>query len=164
MAMGFNADQILTVAEQIERNGAMFYRRAAKAQSDAKVKEMLAAMAEMEDEHERVFAAIHADLAEVERKEMVFDPDQELPLYLRSLADRNVFDVTGDPWDRLSGREGISDILRLAVQLEKDSIVFYLGLKDMVPARLGGPRIEAIIKEEMGHISTLAALAARWHK
>jgi rubrerythrin len=83
---------------------------------------------------------------------------------LRSLADRNVFDVNGDPWDRLSGREDISDILRLAVQMEKDSIVFYLGLKDMVPARLGGARIDAIIKEEMGHISTLAALAARWRK
>jgi len=162
MPINFNADEILTVAEQIERNGAVFYRRTAEMQTDADAKEMLAAMAAMEDDHERTFASMRADLTEEEREPMVFDPDQELPLYLLALADRSVFDLTSDPWARVTGKETLSDILRMAIGVEKDSIVFYLGLKDMVPRRFGSDRIDAVIKEEMGHIATLAALAARW--
>lgn len=161
MAIRFNPNEILTVAEQIERNGAMFYRRAAGMEDDADAKEMLVAMAAMEDEHEQTFASMRADLTEQERQAVVFDPEGELPLYLRALADRTVFDLTGDPWARLTGKEEIADILRVGIGVEKDAIVFYLGLKEMVPKRFGGDRIDAIIKEEMGHISTLATLARR---
>jgi len=38
---------------------------------------------------------------------------------------------------------------------EKDSIVFYLGMKDMVPAKLGKNRLDDIIKEEMEHIKII---------
>jgi rubrerythrin len=39
--------------------------------------------------------------------------------------------------------------------MEKDSIVFYLGMKELVPERLGKNRIDGIIKEEMGHLASL---------
>ncbi len=162
MPFAFNADEILTVAEQIERNGAAFYRKAADRQSDEKAKRMFLDLAAMEDEHEQTFATMRAGLTEQERKQLVFDPDEETPLYLRSLADRNVFDVTGDPWEKLSGEEDIVHILRFAIQMEKDSVVFYTGLKEMVPARFGGDKVQSVIKEELGHISTLAALADTW--
>jgi rubrerythrin len=47
------------------------------------------------------------------------------------------------------------EILKSAIEAEKDSIVFYLGMKEAVPQNLGRDRIEAIIKEEMGHIQML---------
>ena len=44
------------------------------------------------------------------------------------------------------------EILKSAIEAEKDSIVFYLGMKEAIPQNLGRDRIEAIIKEEMEHI------------
>ena len=48
------------------------------------------------------------------------------------------------------------EILKSAIEAEKDSIVFYLGMKEAVPENLGKDRIETIIKEEMGHIRVLS--------
>jgi len=44
----------------------------------------------------------------------------------------------------------------MAIGLEKDSIVFYLGMKDAVPERLGRSRIDDIIREEMSHVYLLS--------
>jgi rubrerythrin len=60
------------------------------------------------------------------------------------------------------------EILKSAIEAEKDSIVFYLGMKEGVPEKLGKGRLEAIIKEEMGHIRVLSKeqtiVLPRWFK
>jgi rubrerythrin len=40
--------------------------------------------------------------------------------------------------------------------MEKDSIVFYVGIKDLVPEKLGKNKIDNIIDEEKKHILLLA--------
>jgi rubrerythrin len=50
----------------------------------------------------------------------------------------------------------MKEILKEAIIAEKDSIVFYLGMKEFVPEKLGKDKIEQIIKEEMGHIKLLS--------
>jgi rubrerythrin len=47
-------------------------------------------------------------------------------------------------------------ILKAAVLAEKDSIVFYLGMKDLVPEGMGQSQLDDIIKEEMSHIKMLS--------
>ncbi len=47
------------------------------------------------------------------------------------------------------------EILKAALTAEKDSIVFYLGMKDLVPESLGKNKIDDIIKEEMSHIKII---------
>jgi rubrerythrin len=71
------------------------------------------------------------------------------------MANGHVFDLRKDPSKQLRGTETVEDILKLAINAEKDSIVFYLGLKDFVPARAGKDKVEEIIKEEMSHIAVL---------
>ena len=155
MSFEFNADEILEMAQQIERNGARFYRRAAELVKDAAVSKLLEDLAVWEDGHERVFTTMRADLAAQEREPRVFDPELETSMYLRAMADGHVFDARVDPVDTLTGRESAEDILRMAIGQEKDSIVFYTGLKEMISQTAGRERIEAIIKEEMGHIGFL---------
>jgi rubrerythrin len=43
----------------------------------------------------------------------------------------------------------------MAIGQEKDSIVFYTGLRERISQTAGRDRIQAIIKEEMGHIGFL---------
>ena len=156
MAVSFNADEMFEMAERIERNGARFYRMAAEPAGEPTFRKRLIELAEWEDEHERAFAAMRAELTDQERKPTVFDPEDENALYLAAMADRNVFDTRTDPAEVLSGRETMADILKMAIEREKDSVVFYVGMQAYVPARLGTDRVSNIIKEEMGHIALLS--------
>jgi rubrerythrin len=160
MSIQFNADEVLQVAEEIERNGATFYRRAAKKAPAGEGRDLLMRLAAMEEEHEQVFMGMRAGLSEAERKPVTFDPDSESALYLKVMASRHVFDMGSDPMRNLTGHESMEEVFEIGVQAEKDSIVFYLGLKELVPARLGKGRLDQIITEEMGHLGTLGEMLA----
>ncbi len=155
MNIDFNAHEIFEMAKQIERNGARFYRRAAEGVEDSEDRRMLCELAAMEEEHEKVFASMQEDLSASDQTSTIFDPNGEAVSYLRAMADGHVFDMKADPTDFLTGHHGVADILRKALGLEKDSIIFYLGMKEMVPQRLGKDKIEHIIREEMRHIVLL---------
>ena len=149
MTYDFNADEIFQMAEEIEKNGAKFYRDAEKAVSDPSEKALLTQLAEMEDEHEKTFSAMRKNLSEAEKAQTIFDPEDEASQYLKALADTRVF------FKKELDLSSMKQILKGAIEAEKDSIVFYLGIKDAVPADLGQDKIQAIIKEEMGHIRLL---------
>ena len=57
--------------------------------------------------------------------------------------------------EKLTGSETIKDILEIALNSEKESVVFYFGLKGLVPVKAGRDKVEAIIMEELNHITTL---------
>ena len=155
MSMPFNADEIFEMAEQIERNGVKFYRKAAESAKDAGVRQDLLDLAKWEEQHESTFAAMRKELTAEEKAPTAFDPEGQAALYLRAFADGQVFDVTVDPSERLSGEEKPEEVIHIAAGLEKDSIVFYLGMKEMVPERLGKDKVDRIIAEEMKHIVVL---------
>ena len=156
MALMFNADEIFEIAEQIERNGAKYYRKAAAGASDLRVRQLLVGLAAMEDRHEKVFTEIRRQLTSQQKQPMTFDPQDESGAYLRALADGCVFDIDADPSERLTGKETPEQIYRTAIGLEKDSIVFYMGVLDMISQPLGKERINDIIKEEMRHVAMLS--------
>lgn len=156
MSVAFNADEIFEIAEQIERNGANFYRKATEGSISVRGRDLLLRLAAMEDEHEKTFAAMRADLTKRETAPPVFDPDDQAVLYLRAVADGKVFDFNADPSKRLTGREPMEEVLAIAVGLEKESVVFYTGIKDAVPEDLGKNKVDAIIKEEMEHVAMLS--------
>ena len=46
----------------------------------------------------------------------------------------------------------LDDIFDTALQIEKDSIAFYVGIKELVPQKAGKDKMDKIIGEEMRHI------------
>ncbi|MBT8356834.1 MAG: rubrerythrin, partial [Deltaproteobacteria bacterium] len=56
------------------------------------------------------------------------------------------------------GQETMEEIITTAIGLEKDSILFYLGLRDLVPPKFGRDKIDDIIREERKHIVQLTYL------
>ena len=146
----FNADEIFEMAEQIERNGARFYRKAAES-AGGQGRDLLLRLAAMEDDHEKTFAAMRAELSE--KRPLAADPDNVGALYLRAAVEGKIFGP--DPSQALTGREPAEDVLNTAIGLEKDSIVFYHSMKDVVPPAAGGERLDAIMREEIGHILDL---------
>ncbi len=156
MTITFNADEIFEMAEEIERNGATFYREAAENTKNEKTKKMLLDMATMEDGHLHTFEQMRKHLGPNEKAQMVFDPDNESALYLQTMAQARGYEGKISPTEKLTGKETMDEILKTAIDAEKNSVVFYVSLKDLVPARAGKDKVEAIIKEEMGHIAVLS--------
>ncbi len=156
MAIDFNADEIFQIAEEIERNGAAFYRKAAEMFEQEGPKVTFLELADWEEEHLRTFTSMHSEITAEEAKPTTYDPEGQAEMYLQAFADGHVFDTKVKPADRLAGGESVPDILRMAIGLEKDSVAFYTGLKELVPARLGKDKIEKIITEEMSHITKLS--------
>jgi rubrerythrin len=150
MSYDFNADEVFEMAEQMERNGAKFYRDAAENAADSANKELLMGLSKMEEAHEKMFESMRAELTAADKTSTVFDPSGEAALYLRALVDSRVF------FKKEIDVKSMVEILKSAIEAEKDSIVFYLGMKEAVPQNLGRNRLEAIIREEMGHIRLLS--------
>ena len=150
MSYDFNADDVFEMAEQLERNGGKFYRTAADNTTDSQNKKFLLSLAEMEDQHEKTFKAMRSELSSQDKASTIFDPQGEAALYLRALADTRVF------FEKEIDVTSMRNILKAAIEAEKDSIVFYLGMKEAVPEKFGRGRLDGIIKEEMGHIRMLS--------
>ena len=155
MMLEFNADEIFEMAVRIEENGAAFYRKAGELQADAETKKFLQGLAAMEDQHKKTFTEMRETLTDKEKGGKVFDPQDELSLYLSSMADTMGGEGKPSAADALTGNETLEDILNIAIGLEKDSILFYVGLKGMVPEKYGQDRLEAIINEERSHVAQL---------
>jgi len=153
MGVTLNADEIFEIAEQIERNGAKFYRAAAKKFSV--IRQVLLDLAAQEDEHLKIFQDMRAQLTGKQQQPDVFDPDGQAQMYLRAMADGHIFDIKADPAKRLACQGTAENILKMALGIERDSIAYYVGLKEYVPVKAGRDKVEDIIKEEMRHIAVL---------
>jgi rubrerythrin len=150
MEVVFNADEVMEMAEQLERNGAKFYHEASENVVDSQARAMLLQLAQMEEEHEKTFRELRAGLTEAEKESVACGPEDEAVQYLRAWVDTRVF------FERKIDLTSMKEILKAAIDAEEDSIAFYLGMKEVVPESLGRKRIDQITKEEMAHIRLLS--------
>ena len=150
----FNADEVFEMAEQIERNGAKFYQKASR-RAAGRTAAALLKLADMELQHEKTFHDMRRSMTAEQLEPTGFDPEGQAVAYLRAAADGKVFDISADPAEKLTGKESIREIITTAIGFEKDSILFYVGIKDVVPASRDRDKIDEIIRQEMGHIATL---------
>ena len=155
MAITFNPDEVFEMAIEIERRGAMFYRKAAENSHDAKVVEMFLNLCEMEKRHENIFIEMRKDLAAQDRESNVFDPDNEAVYYLQALAASHGWEGKAAKALDFTGHERPEQVYRSAIEAEKQSIDFYVGLKELVASQSAKDKIQVIIREEMAHLVSL---------
>lgn len=149
----FSTDKIFEIAKNIELDGAQFYRQAAEKTSSDDIKQVLLDLATMEDGHLKIFEQMRKELSEQNKN--LFAADNQAALYLKTMADGLGGERIKSPLERLSGNETIKEILEIAIDGEKASMLFYIGLKELVPNRANKDQIEVIIKEEFGHLVAL---------
>ena len=158
MSYDFTANEIFEAAIRIEEGGANFYRRAAELQADGQNREFLQKLAEMEGAHKTAFVEMQKGVSEAEKSTTVFDPNDESSLYLAAMVDSHGGEGSPSAANALTGRESMEEILTIAIGLEKESILFYLGLRDLVPPKFGQEKVDTIIKEERKHVIQLDTL------
>ena len=151
----FGTDKIFEIVRNIELEGAQFYRQAAEKTSNENTKQVLLDLADMEDGHLKIFEQMKKELSEHDKNKNLFAADNQVALYLKSMADGTAGEGIKSPLERLSGNETIKEILNIAIDGEKASILFYTGLKELVPNKENKDKIETVIKEELSHVIAL---------
>ncbi len=152
---GFNAEEVFQMAVELEDHGKVFYDRAAELVDDAGVKELFRYLGEEELKHKRKFEELKASLPERAKGTSVHDPHGEMNEYLKMMADMHVFRTTEGVEERLRNIKSAEDALRLAMEFEKDSVIFFLSMQDATEEEKGKELIGHLVKEEQDHLRRL---------
>ncbi len=150
-----STDEVFEVAEQIERNGIEFYKHAATIVSDNETGDVLLGLARDEGAHEETFADLRARLVEWSVSLASIDAEGVIGGYLRAMADGMVFESLKSEIFTVRENSSPVDILKLAIQHEKDTIVLYTGIRDDMNDGPGREKVETIIREERKHLDML---------
>lgn len=155
--MHFSAKEILEMALRIEENGVEFYTQAGNASKSKKLKELFTFLAEEEKKHIIVFGEMDRSVKD-DTKPDTLDPYlDEASLYLKALANSRVF-TNKNEGKRLAGIvRNEEEALQTAINMEKDSILFYYELHSAITNK-DKAILESIIKEEKKHLGKLTAL------
>lgn len=157
MKASYSLDEVFEIAEQIERNGAAFYRKASELAGSDETRDLFDTLVEQEVSHEQTFAQMRRNLVPTESSIAVYDKDEIVAIHLQALAGRDVFKKTQEPGDILTGSESVSDVLRLAIDRERDSVIFYAAIRTLMDDEEDRARIDRIIREEQSHGADLNA-------
>ena len=152
--------EALRAAVRVEENGALFYRKAAAGSSDPDAARTFATLAKFEEEHRGYFYQLSLEL---EQRESLFinDPKGEFAASITRLADSGVYGFTKDPSSFFDGNKSTYEAVEFAVGMEKDSIVFYLGLQEAMADSEEAAKVGGIMKEEMRHLAILSDLLGK---
>jgi rubrerythrin len=156
----FTSAELLDIAVGIERNGVAYYDSLSQTAGDSVLRKTYEQLADMERHHVDVFQQMRRALAGAGAVVPAED-EAEYGAYLKALLDSSVF--TDDRAARELARRagGPAEALQLALGAEKDSILFYIEMRDLVPRRQR-EAVENIINEERGHLRQLSDLKQRY--
>ena len=154
MAISFSGSELINIAIGTERRGIAFYDIMTKSTENAATRDIFQYLANMEREHIQIFQGM---LAEADKYQIPETYAEEYASYLQALIDSAVF--TDDMVTSELATQADSDIkaLELAIGAEKDSILFYYEMKEIVPQR-AQPTVNKIITEEKSHLRQLSEL------
>ena len=153
MSVFFSGNDLVEIAMGIERNGLAFYESLAKSTENVSVKNLWKYLAGEEKKHVEVFQSMLKPQAERRPPE---DYDEEAALYLKALIDSRVF--TDDKVARdMAQKATEAEAIQIAINAEKDSILFYSEMSDLA-RRLDREVIDEIINQEKSHLQQLSEL------
>ncbi|MCK5236421.1 MAG: ferritin family protein [Deltaproteobacteria bacterium] len=150
----FSAEEVLKMAIDIEKNGEKFYQDAAKAVSNEKLRTLYTTLANDEAKHTAYFSRLKDLLLKDGKEEVFTDEFEEASMYITAYADSKVFTepTEGAQYAKVAGDE--RGALELAINMEKDSLLFYYELLRAVRDKDRGI-INEIINEEKEHLKKL---------
>ncbi len=156
MIFDFNAVEVFDIAIQIEENGKKFYDWALKIVKDPTVQKLFEELGQEEIKHREKFISLKSQLPASAASGGVFDPDHELSLYIRMMADQHVFVSGGDIQAQLARIRNAEDALKMAIEFEKDTVIFFLSMQDATAGTKGKEFIGSLIREEQEHLRRLS--------
>lgn len=146
--------ELLEMAMGIEENGGAFYQAMAEKTKPDNVRAMYNHLVIEEKKHQSTFHTMLKSLGHYEPAETY---KGEYMNYLKALADNAVFSSVEEAQRKAAATTSEVEAIDLGIQAEKDSILFYDGMRNFVqPA--DSTVIQNIIDEERLHLNQLSEL------
>jgi rubrerythrin len=143
-----NMSEVLEFAVAIEQQGYKFYVETIKKMKEAKILALFQYLADEEFKHEHIFK-------ELKKKVGDFTPPEsyegEYETYMNDFIKSNFLKKIDNMQATIDSVKTIDDAVHVALDLERDSIVFYTALKKYI-GEDNQNVIETIIQEELSHI------------
>ncbi len=151
MGERFSASEIVQIGIQIEKNGKDFYTVITGSSQREKIKEVFRFLAKEEEKHIRTFSDILSCFEKYEPSEAYTD---EYFAYLKALSDTYLFTKENKGKEIAGNIKDDIEAIDLGIGFEKESILLYLEMKNLVWEE-GKIIIDRLIEEERGHLRKL---------
>ncbi|MBA7512255.1 hypothetical protein ES705_04259 [subsurface metagenome] len=150
----FVGSEIVELGIQIEKNGRDFYNALVEQLKNQKAKETFKYLAGEEEKHIAVFQNI---LDSVHK----YEPPESYPgeyfAYMNALARDYVFTQKDKGREIAKNVKGDKEAISLGIGFEKDSIIFYVGMKKVVP-EYDHKIVDRLITQEQDHLRQMSEL------
>lgn len=150
----FAGSEIVELGIQIEKNGKDFYNAVIEQSKNQKAKETFKYLAGEEEKHIAVFQNI---LDSVHK----YEPPESYPgeyfAYMNALARDYVFTQKDKGREIAKNVKGDKEAISLGIGFEKDSIIFYVGMKKVVP-EYDHKIVDKLITQEQDHLRQMSEL------
>lgn len=151
----FSVEEIIDLAIQIEENGELVYRKAIDKAPNPSLSSLLHWLADEEAKHTQRFK----ELRKVANNSPVDPQLEELGKnILRSVVGQQSFSLDEADFSRI---DTVKELLRLAIEFEKDTILFYEMIQAFVQDHETLDQLKEIIEEETRHIVLLEGYLAK---
>jgi rubrerythrin len=154
MSISFSGSELINIAIGIEERGIVFYDVMAKSTQNEAAREVFNYLADMERNHIEIFKDM---LEGADKFQIPADESGQYTTYLRALVDSAVFSDDLVTSEMAAQAESDAAALELAIRAEKDSILFYYEMKEVMPQRVQAT-VNKIIAEEKSHLRQLSEL------
>jgi rubrerythrin len=153
MSEPFSLKRLLDFAISRERESVTLYKALAQKTSDLTLKKIFNDFVAQEKQHEIFYTQVLNDISKDSDPKTPLDEESEYTVYMRNLMDDHItsLEITGDQI------YSMDQALDFAIAREKNSILFFSGLKNYIPDKVK-PTLDIIIKEEMRHAALLTDL------
>ena len=145
----FTSTEIFDLAMRIEENGEAFFRGAVKKMSEPTLKSLFEWLAEQEVKHREWFS-VKRDQAEMKIKPTDFEKAGSG--ILQDILGDQSFSLKEADLDHISS---VREILDLAIEFERDTILFFEVILSLVVDAATEKELKEIIAEEKLHIELL---------
>jgi rubrerythrin len=143
----------------MEEQGKIFYDTVSTYAEDQKTKKLFDYLKDQEEEHAKTFLKF-CNLYSKKKSSFSLDEHSEgvLDTLLRGLLLPDISEVRDTLAKKKS--EGILSIIKIAMDVELNTIIFYQKLKEAIGEKETGEALHKIIKEEESHLVKLKNLRA----
>lgn len=147
----FSAEDVVKIAVEIEKRGRDFYSSLIDRFDDAAVVDIFRTMTTEETKHEQLFSAFLQDFKNIRIRDGF---NEERGYFMEALASAHIFINDESLEQRVKKIKTSLDAIDLAIEFEKDSVVYFTGMKEYVFEDDQGI-IDSLAKEEMLHVVRL---------
>ena len=152
----FTGADILNIGIEAEQLGEQFYTGVAEQAPDQKVMTACMRLAGEEREHARLLRQM---LAEWDQAQAKLDASDETMDYVHALLWQRMLPQRDDAEALIRGAKTLTDLFGIAATLEKDSILFYYEMRELV-GQQAQPMVTGIIDQEKSHLAMVQRLAS----